>query len=229
MLRDTVAQWDEGSSMRAVLETLGQMVADAAEVFDRAWKVCKGKASLEAERGEVRRHDKAVNRGERSVRRALMEHLSINPGNDAEGCLAIMNMAKDIERLGDHGSNLLGLCAKTPMPLSKTKLFGQLDAVAAKIASLFPLLQEAIQTCSEERTRAVLEIYQDIQGDMKAVQAALFASDFGGAEAVASTLLTRYLTRLNAHAGNAASAVVFPVETIDHVGRGLREAEEAAE
>ena len=47
MLRDTVAQWDEGSSTRAVLETLGQMVADAAEVFEAPLRRYIGLGALE--------------------------------------------------------------------------------------------------------------------------------------------------------------------------------------
>ena len=62
-----------------------------------------------------------------------------------------------------------------------------------------------------------------IKKELKEIQGGLFLSDLRGEEAVASTLLTRFLMRVNAHAANAASAVMFPLENIDFVGRGLRE------
>jgi len=42
---------------------------------------------------------------------------------------------------------------------------------------------------------------------------------------VATTLIARYLKRVNAHIGNTASGVIFPLENIDFVSRGLKEEE----
>ena len=53
----------------------------------------------------------------------------------------------------------------------------------------------------------------------------LFDTEMASREAVAASLLTRVLTRINAHIGNAASGVIFPLDNIDYVSRGLRESE----
>ena len=103
MLREIRKLWKDGSPMLGVVERLAQMVADAEYVYVHAWEVCTGQAVIDKTDAPLRERDKAVNRGEREIRRLIASHLGINPGEDVSGCLAVMIMAKDVERLkGRH-------------------------------------------------------------------------------------------------------------------------------
>ena len=50
--------------------------------------------------------DVAVNELERSIRRKVLRHLTVNPGHDVAICLALMSVAKDAERIGDYCKNV---------------------------------------------------------------------------------------------------------------------------
>lgn len=225
MLKQLREVWKDGSMMKDVIEQLAGMVTDAQYVYNHAWEVCTGQAVAEKTEKPVRKHDKAVNRGERQIRRMLVQHLSINPGQDVAGCLAVMIMAKDVERVGDHGRNIFGVGARLPAPVTGFKLFDRMKEVQKQVGAQFPKLERAILESDEETAHDVLACYQDCKVLTKGLQEALLETEMVGAEAVASTLLSRFFTRINAHIGNAASGVIFPLENIDFVSRGLREEE----
>lgn len=227
MLRELRKLWKDGSIMAEVMRLLAKMVADAGYVYNHAWEVCKGQALGNALEGDVKAHDKAVNAGERQVRRMLVEHLSINPGKDACGCLAAMVMGKDIERLGDQARNIFDVGSRLQAPVNEFALFPRLDRVQRAVGEQFPKLERALRDSDSETAHEILQRYQEIKKDAKAAQAALYETELAGSEAVDATLLCLFLTRTNAHIGNAASGVVFPLENIDFVSRGLREEKSA--
>lgn len=225
MLKEIRALLKDGSSMYEVIQRLVQMTTDAEYVYTRGWEVCIGQAVIDRTEPEVRNHDKEINRNERAVRRLIVEHLSINPGQDVSGCLAVLLMAKDVERVGDHSRNIFTVGAETSGGIADFKCFPKLEALHNRIGELFPLLRDAIQESNEKTANDILELYQRIKPDIKALSAGLYEQDAPAREAVAATLLTRYHMRINAHIGNAASGVIFPLENIDFVSRGMRQAE----
>jgi phosphate uptake regulator len=225
MLKKIRALWKDDSLMGEVVQTLGNMVSDAEYVYTHAWEACTGQAVIEATKGPLAQHDKAVNRGEREIRRKVVEHLTINPGQDASGCMAVMIMAKDIERIGDHGRNIFNVAARITCDIPEFMIFDRLAAVHGRIGELLPDLNRAILDSDEVLTHDILRRYTENKQEAKKLIGSLPDLDVPGREAVASTLLCRFHVRVNAHIGNAASGVIFPVENIDFVSRGLKREE----
>jgi len=227
MLKLLTKVWRQGGLMRHALEVLAQMLDDAEYVFTHSWEACIGQAVLSETAKPIRQHDKSVNRGEREIRRILVEHLTVNPKDDVAGCLALMAMAKDTERVGDHGGNIYGIAVMTEGKLRDYRYFEQIDAVQKSIAPIFRKLHDADLQSDGELTHQVLDEYQGVKDLLKPLQKVVL--DDGGLparEAMTTILLVRYLKRVNAHLGNIASGIIFPVENIDFVSRGLRQERE---
>lgn len=223
MLKAIQALLRKDSIMSDVVERLAQMVADSEYVCRHGWEACAGRVVTATTREPLRAYDKAVNKGEREIRRKVAEHLSINPGEDVSGCLAVLLMAKDIERIGDHGRNIFNIAAAQQEALTGYRYFLDMDALTGKLFPQFSLLQRAIVESSEQQAHTLLHHYAGLKQNIKELQAKLFNDcALVGAEAVNTTLLCRYLKRINAHLGNAASGVIFPLENIDFVSRGLK-------
>ncbi|MBN1557580.1 MAG: phosphate uptake regulator PhoU [Lentisphaerae bacterium] len=223
MLTELRALWTEDSIMHDAVKRLGNMVADSGYIAVRAWEVCKGETLPDKIAADMRRRDRAVNESERTVRRIVVEHLALNPGRDLAGCLAVMIMAKDIERLGDHARNIFGVGARIEGGVGGYRHFASLDEIHQAVAGQFPQLERAVVHSDAEAAHHILEAYKRAKPRIKALQKSLFETEMSSIEAVNTTLLTRFYMRMNAHIGNAASGIVFPVEYIDFVTRGLRE------
>ena len=225
MFRKLKMLWQDAGLMKDVVEKLAMMVNDAEYVASRAWEVCAGQAVAEATEKPLKEHDKNINRTEREVRRLTLEHLGINPGQDASGCLAVMLIAKDLERMGDHGTNMFAVAKQLRTPFHETPFFEPIQASWKALAPQFGRLERAIRDSDEEVANEVLDHYQAIKKGVKETHLALLQSDAPASQAVPAMLINRYLRRMNAHMGNAATGVIFPLENIDFVSRGLKQAE----
>ena len=72
-----------------------------------------------------------------------MEHLSINPGRDVPGCLALMSLVKDAERMGDYAKNIFGLAEELGEAQLEYKHISALAGIHAQIAENLPKLKAA--------------------------------------------------------------------------------------
>ena len=223
MLREIAKVWRRGGLMKDVVDELAQMIVDAEYVFTRAWEVCSGQAIISTTKEPLRERDKLVNEQERKIRRMLVEHMSINPGSDASGCLAVMAMAKDAERIGDLAKDIFKLGAELDGKGRELAYFERLDSVQKLLLQNFPRLQQAIRESSDEIAHEILYTYGQVKTPCKDMINDLLKDDLPTREATITALLIHNFTRINAHIGNAASGVIFPIENIDFVSRGLRE------
>lgn len=226
LLKELRRLWADGSIMENAIKKLGEMMRDAEYVYTHAWEACAGQAVASRVTDTLKQHDKDVNRGERRIRRMVVEHLSLNPRQDVSGCMAIMIMAKDVERLGDHSRNIFRIAERLGKPVTSYQLFDDLNRQQKAIGEMFPVLYRAILDSSNEQAHDVLSRYQQNKGGVKALQDKVFETEMPSREAVNTTLLMRFLMRTNAHMGNAASGICFPLEDIDFVSRGLRKEKE---
>lgn len=225
MFQSLKKAWKSGSIMHDVTEHLARMTSDAEFIAVRGWEACAGRVVIEKMKPLLLDRDKEVNRAERTIRRLVVQHLTINPGDDVSGCLAIMLMAKDIERIGDHGRNVFQMAEILPDRIPRFRFYGELESFQSRICELLAMLRRAIAESDQEIAHQILERYKVLKREIKEFRNGLFSAGLACDEAVASTLLTRYARRMTAHVGNAASGVIFPVESIDFISRGLKEEE----
>lgn len=227
MLKDFVRIWSDGGLMQDVIAELAQMVADARYVYTHAWEVCIGQAVISTTKESVREHDRAVNRQERRVRRMLVEHLTINPGQDIAGCLAVMTMAKDLERIGDLAKDVFRLGVTLDGKGRELKYAERIDALQQDLGSTFPRLERAVRTSATEEVDEIFKVYSSVKSQCRALRDEVLADELPTREAAVTVLLLHVFSRINAHIGNAATGIVFPIEDIDFVSRGLRRAGKA--
>ena len=226
MFKQFSSLWRDGSIMRNVISALADMVHGSHDVCAMAWSVCSGEKDIDGSFEAIRTSDKKVNEGEREVRRMIVEHLSINPDQDASGCLAVMIMAKDVERIGDHGRNIFDVVRLGGMSVKDFAFFERLDQAWRNVEPQFEKLHQAVTSSDEKLAHGIIDGYQASKKELKGIYKDAFSADFKDSrEAVATPLITRFLMRINAHMGNVSSGVIFPVENIDFVSRGLKQEE----
>lgn len=223
MLKQIIALWKGESLMKKVVESFGQMLTDAEFVFTNAWRGFIGEVKPDEIKQLIHDKDKAVNNYERDIRRKLSEHLSINPQQDVSGCLAMMSLVKDAERIGDYSKNIFDLVVLFAGDTSGLKYLKRLAGIQQNIANNFPRLIKAYQDSDENSAREILKSYAPIKDGCNEVLQALFKEDLSAREAVVTVLLSRYLKRINSHMSNIASGLVYPLHKLDFVRGDLLE------
>lgn len=208
--------------MGRVVADLGQMIAIAQTLHRQAWEAFCGLVPCDAANESVRLHDQQVNALERRLRRKVAVHLAAEPAGDISGCLALMIMVRDLERLGDEAKNICGLAAEINGNGSHLAHFADLERFYRGTAALFPILHDSIAKADGALAQQVIEQSRLLKPLPRAIRAALLDAQLPTREAVVTALATQHFKRINAHLRNVASGLVFPLENVDYVSRGLR-------
>lgn len=208
---------------RAVSELL-EMLDHAQWMFVRANEVLSNDASVEEVKDALYRRDQSINELERSIRRKIVRHLTINPGPDAPTCLALMSVAKDAERIGDYCKNVFEVGRFYREGYHVAKYHDRMEQVRKQVTDMFPLVSVAFRDSDDEKARQGIklanacratcdEVIEELLADQEPVQTH---------EAVAYSLLARHYKRVAAHLSNIATAVLGKLEDLDFLSKKLR-------
>lgn len=217
MLKQLIAIWKGEPFIKKMVEKFGEMLGDAESAFTCAWQVFLGQVMTEQLSRECYEKDSAINSHEREIRRILLEHLSLHPQHDVSGCLVMMSMVKDAERIGDYSKNILEVGIMLEGKSKDMKFLERLSATQRKIADHFPRLRKAFLESDHDLARQLLDEYAPIKSECNSILHDLFSEQLPTREAVATALLSRYLKRVNSHMSNIASGIIYPLDQIDFV------------
>ncbi|MFH0964118.1 MAG: PhoU domain-containing protein [Planctomycetota bacterium] len=101
MLRELIEAWKGQDLQSRMLDEFDEMLAAAQWIFEQASAALLGEEGAEGVRDEIALRDRKIKELEARIRKQIIEHLTIRPGKDVTGCLIMMSVVKDAERIGD--------------------------------------------------------------------------------------------------------------------------------
>ena len=217
MFRQLYSALTSENTVNMAFEDLTQMLKHGTWMFERANEVIHSTKSADEVRQPLYDRDQAINELERSIRRKVLRHLTVNPGHDVAICLALMSVAKDAERIGDYCKNVfeVGHFYREGFHVPKYQL--PLDKVAEQMVELFGRVIEAVRGSDDGEARQALARAVEIRSQCDWLIEELFRDEDKIAfhEAVAYSLLARHYKRVAAHLANIATAVLGRLEDLD--------------
>jgi phosphate uptake regulator len=200
-----------------LLTELDQMLSHAGWMFDRASSVLQRTVTAEEVRESLYRRDREVNELERSMRRKIIRHLTINPGSEVAGCLMFMSLAKDAERIGDYCKNVFEVGVFFRRQLHTQRYAEPLNEVRQQVQAMFEETRHAIGQADGDKAESVIDSARKIGKKCEDVVHQLLQEhhELDTDEAVAYSLLARHYKRVSAHLSNICTAVVSPIDMLD--------------
>ncbi|MFW6346866.1 MAG: PhoU domain-containing protein, partial [Halomonas sp.] len=170
------------------------MLEHGAWMFGRANEVLYSTVAAEEVREPLYERDRAVNELERSIRRKVLRHLTVNPGHDVAICLALMSVAKDAERIGDYCKNVFEVGTFYREGFHVPRYQQPLDEVAERLNGLFAQLIAATRDSDEAEAHRVITDTRAVRGRCEQLIEALLGEEeaIEFHEAVAYSLLARH-------------------------------------
>ncbi|MBD3343771.1 MAG: hypothetical protein GF401_01760 [Chitinivibrionales bacterium] len=223
MLKEMTLLWKENTIMTKATAAFSSMLEDCSMLFSKSWNVFCKKLELEHHKDDIRARDKSINEKEREIRRLLVEHLSLNPGIDSSGCLALMNMVKDAERIGDYSKNIFDLSVMANGKSRNLYHSEQIETIRENIEISLSELHQAFKLSDDKLAKRILDRYIRTKPVCREIVRNIYDEDVSKDDALVGVLLTQYLKRINSHIGNVASGIIFPLDKIDFVRTGLLE------
>lgn len=158
--------------------------------------------------------DQTINDGEQNVRRAVLEHIAIDPEHDMVFSLTLLSIVQDAERLGDLAKSLAETAELAQAPRMGERA-ARLRATRDHVAAMFETTRRAFLDGDEAGARAVMEESRTAKEQVATFIKRLAASDDVSAnEALVLGLAARFIGRTSSHLSNIASSVALPFDQI---------------
>lgn len=214
-----VLEFFKGSSqtpIEQVQANLVRMLEDGHDVFVTASAALFGGGKSKATKREVRSTDQEINEMQAEVRRSLMIHASVNPG-DLPLVLQYASIVKDAERVGDYAKNLYDLVryganfAEAP---DEDELLGYRNNVATLILEAATVFEAMDTVRAQELIDKADGFLSDYDDQVKAI--CQIPPDTDAQYAVSRALYYRFLKRTTAHIMNVLTSLVQPLDRLDY-------------
>lgn len=190
--------------MNAMLETTHDMfVAASAHLLDNE--------PLEI---DLQAKDDLVNEKEQAVRRAVLEHVVIDPQHDLVFSLVLVSIVQDAERIGDLAKSLAETAALAQGPRMGDNVQA-LRGIRDHVAKMFETTRAAFVDGDTARARGVMDASREAKARVTAFFKHLAGQpDLTANEALVLGMAARMMGRTSSHLSNLASSVVLPFDQI---------------
>lgn len=216
MFRELIAAWRKTDPLKEMFQSLISMIEAARWMFEKAWGCAvEGKVPPEVKDGIYRR-DIEVNRTERSIRRRIVEHLSVQPGVDVPACLVLMSVVKDAERVGDYCKNIMETTELMKKPLAECPFFESFDQIRKEVQGLFTKTIDALANSNDVLAQDAIVEERNIGVRCESLIERLAGEEMPSKYGVPWALTARYMKRVAGHLSNIASGIVMPLHKLDY-------------
>lgn len=200
----------------SMLEIVEGMLLEASEVY---W----GKSLSPEDRTGLYKRDVNVNKLERSVRKAIVTHLSAGAGPDVPYALRLMSVVKDVERLGDYAKNLAEVADIASGPFPESSDLQELGEIRRAVETLILEARATFVNDDVDRATELTIEGRAVSKRCDELVRKLALSEYSPPVVVALTLGTRFYKRVNGHLLNVLSGVLMPIHKLDYFDEKLLE------
>lgn len=188
-----------------------EMLSDGRHMFEAATAFTLDNEILDV---DLHALDERINANEQALRRAVLEHLTVDPGREMVFSLKLVSIVHEAERIGDLTKSI----TKAGRLADRPRLGRQVEPLRDmrdRILKMFDHVRRGFVEEDAEAARTLMEMHETLKDDVTAYLKALADADDVGANAgIVYALTARLLSRVSSHLSNIASTVVSPFDQI---------------
>ena len=217
MFRELLSIFRSKDVLAEMGENFTRMLQLAHEMNLTAGAVFFGKKIPQQERDYLYQQDIRVNQSERSIRKQVVAHLSIQ-GNrlDVPYCLLLMSLVKDVERLGDYAKNILELADVGPDQFPEDEVVTELQSIRQGVEDLFEAALKILSSSESDQALRLIREGREIAQRSDSLIESIARANYDASTTTALVLGTRYYKRIGGHLLNVISSVVMPLHKVDY-------------
>ncbi len=213
MFTEFLQLWKKSSLLNEAVEETYKMLEMTKDMYIFSLRVLMDN---EKEVSDIYKLDQELNQMQISVRRKVLEHLSINPRQDITSSLILVTIVVDIERIGDYAKNLIELAHHYPQKLCGPYC-DRVRNFEMEITKNFLSTIRAFKEVDAQLGQMVMDAHAKLAPEFEhLIEDILEDTSLRGREAVIYALLARFLKRVSAHLKNVASSVVNPFHRLGY-------------
>lgn len=214
MLKELLSLLAPGGDEPDIAGNLHQMIERSAAGLAIAGGRCLDRPGVEGGLDEVRAGDKEINRLQRAIRKQTFVEMAGGSGRVSLAFgVSIMNVVKDVERIGDYAKDLAAL-AELRGPIRPPDALAE---TAKSVEDLVAALPDAMKEADQVRAVRLIDRGKDFRGDLRDYQKRLLTEEQASLQSAAEALVVQYYIRIVSHTLNVLSTLVTPVHKMDYL------------
>ena len=198
--------WKKRDLLRDLFEEAADVLADDKRMYSVACNaILKGKKPA----FDLDEKDEEINETKVKIRKKVIEHLTLNPGKDMVAFLTLIDISRDLERIGDYAKNIYSLRFLYSGDLTDCRCIQELHGIMADIDEMFDLARNALDEADQDSAEKVIETYlTDINPKVDGfIEQQVSRSSLDAQRMVVCALYARYLKRIGAHLMDIACTI----------------------
>lgn len=217
MLKELLSILRSEEPLKAVGANFSEMLEQCLDLVRRSGGVFFRHSISVDEREQIRRQDVRVNKLERRIRKQVLTHLSVDAsGPELPYCLLMINLVKDVERIGDYAKDLVDLVTLTGRPLPDDELTAQLQEIHSQVEADFQAACEVIQAADRPRAVNLIREGRAVVDRCDALIQNIAHSHHPAGTTATLVLAARFYQRIAGHVLNLLSSVVMPLHKLGY-------------
>ena len=167
---------------------------------------------------EIRRRDREINRHVREVRIKILTHLVFSGSAGLDTSLVILNMVRDIERIGDHTKDITYLADNYTVKFNPGGFEKELKDFERILKERIALLVDVVAGEESDKASELARTHKDVDEKYQAMLDRLISeeeTELTRGQTAMLALYLRYLRRIEGHVFNIVSGEVNPFHRMD--------------
>ena len=216
MLRELMRIFRSDDPLGSMEDRFAKMLRLTNEMTVEAGEMFFGQGATPEERTALYDQDVQVNKLERSIRKRVVAHLSLQANRgDLSYCLFLIGLVKDVERIGDYAKNLSEVRDIFGGPLPEDPMVSELAELRLGVEGIFRSTLEILTTDDREQAITSINVGRNLATRSDALIGRIAQSDYSAGVVTALVLATRYYKRIGGHVINVLSSVIMPIHKVD--------------
>lgn len=216
MLRELMSIFRSDDPLGSMEDRFAKMLRLTNAMTVEAGDMFFGKGASPEERTALYDQDVQVNKLERSVRKRVVAHLSLQANrSDLSYCLFLIGLVKDVERIGDYAKNLSEVRDIYSGPLPDDPIVSELAELRRGVEAIFQSALEILTSDDREQAITNINAGRNLATRADALIGRIAQSNYSPGVVTALVLAVRYYKRIGGHVINVLSSVVMPLHKVD--------------
>lgn len=145
--------------------------------------------------------DGEINDAQLRIRKKVVEHIIVDPHKDILAYLSLIDISRDLERMGDYSKNILNLSSWYGQALLDEQLSNQLKQLRDTVLQMFKWTSAALKMGDEtEANRVIASHLETVAPSTEGLLKRFVGTEYEDAQQAAiGVLYARYLKRISSH------------------------------
>ena len=204
--REFYEVWKKRDLLRELFEDAADVLSEGERMYSAACNALLHGKQPEFDLEDI---DQDINEAKSKIREKVVEHMMLNPRKDMVAFLTLIDISRDLERIGDYAKNILSLSALLPQGLDDFPGVEELHTMKAHIDEMFNRTRSALEDADQESADKVVKAYlNDINPKAEGlIERYVSDASLAPRETVICTHCVRNLKRIGAHLMDMACTI----------------------